>query len=141
MSEVRYLLDTNILSEPLRPRPNANVIQRLIERSEELATASVVYHEICYGCQRLPDSRKRRAIEAYLQDEVKAKLLILPYDLEAAEWYAIERARLVRQGRTPPYLDGQIAAIAAVNDLILITNNTADYADFQDLQIENWFEL
>jgi tRNA(fMet)-specific endonuclease VapC len=138
---IRYLLDTNILSEPLRPRPNFNVIQRLSDRSEALATASVAYHEICFGCQRLPDSRKRRTIEAYLQEEVKAKLVILPYDLEAAEWYAIERARLVGLGRTPPYFDGQIAAIAVVNDLILITNNTADYADFQDLQLENWFEL
>jgi tRNA(fMet)-specific endonuclease VapC len=136
---IRYLLDTNVLSEPLRPRPNSVVIQRLTERSEELATASVAYHEICFGCQRLPDSRKRRAIEAYLQEEVKAKLVILPYDLEAAEWYAIERARLVGLGRTPPYFDGQIAAIAIVNDLILVTNNISDYADFQNLQLQNWF--
>lgn len=140
MTGIRYLLDTNILSEPLRPRPNPNVLQTLIDCSEALATASVVYHEICFGCQRLPDSRKRRAIEAYLQEEVKAKLVILPYDVEAAEWYALERARLVRLGRTPPYLDGQIAAIAAINDLILVTHNTADYADFQNLPIENWFD-
>lgn len=140
MNGVRYLLDTNILSEPLRPRPNANVLQLLRDHSEELATASVVYHEICFGCQRLPDSKKRRAIEAYLQDEVKAKLVILPYDLAAAEWYAVERARLVQQGRPPSYVDGQIAAISAVNDLILITNNIADYRDFQSLQLENWFE-
>jgi len=136
---VRYLLDTNILSEPLRPRPNLTVIERLTDRSEELSTASVAYHEICFGCQRLPDSRKRRAIESYLQEEVKAKLVILPYDLEAAEWYAVERARLVRLGRTPPYFDGQIAAVALVNDLILVTNNTSDYADFQNLKLQNWF--
>ncbi|HEY9630014.1 MAG TPA: type II toxin-antitoxin system VapC family toxin [Coleofasciculaceae cyanobacterium] len=135
----RYLLDTNILSEPLRPRPNPIVIQRLIDCSEALATASVVYHEICFGYQRLPDSRRRRAIEAYLREEVKSKLVILPYDTEAAEWYAIERARLVSLGRTPPHLDGQIAAIAVINDLILVTNNTSDYADFQNLQLQNWF--
>ena len=139
MTGVQYLLDTNILSEPLRPRPNPMVIQGLIDRSEALATASVAYHEICFGCQRLSDSRRRRAIEAYLEEEVKAKLVILPYDMEAAEWYAIERARLVGLGRTPPYLDGQIAAIAVVNDLILVTNNTSDYADFQNLQLQNWF--
>jgi tRNA(fMet)-specific endonuclease VapC len=70
---------------------------------------------------------------------VKAKLVILPYDLEAAEWYAIERARLVSLGRTPPYFDGQIAAIAVVNDLVLVTNNISDYAEFQNLQLQNWF--
>lgn len=138
MNEVQYLLDTNILSEPLRPRPNPIVIQRLIDCSEALATASVAYHEICFGCQRLPDSRKRRAIEVYLQ-EVKAKLVILPYDLEAAEWYALERARLVSLGLTPPYFDGQIAAIAVVNDLVLVTNNISDYTEFQNLQLQNWF--
>lgn len=138
MTEVRYLLDTHILAEPLRPRPNPTVIEQLTDRSEELSTASVAYHEICFGCQRLPDSRKRRAIEAYLE-EVKAKLMILSYDMDAAEWYAIERARLVRLGRTPPYIDGQIAAIAIVNDLILVTNNTSDYADFQNLKLQNWF--
>lgn len=139
MNGVRYLLDTNILSEPLRPCPNLTVIERLTDLSEELSTASMAYHEICFGCRRLPDSRKRRAIEAYLQEEVKAKLIILPYDLEAAEWYAVERARLVDLGRTPPYFNGQIAAIAIVNDLTLVTNNTSDYTDFQNLKLQNWF--
>lgn len=139
MNGIRYLLDTNVLSEPLRPSPNSVVIQRLLDFSEVLATASVVYHELCFGCQRLPNFRKRRVIEAYLQEEVKTKLVILPYDVEAAEWFAIERPRLVRLGRTPSYSDGQIAAIAVVHDLILVTNNTSDYADFQNLQLQNWF--
>jgi len=65
--------------------------------------------------------------------------VILPYDAEAANWHAAERARLVGTGRTPPFLDGQIAAIAVVNELILVTNNTSDYADFQQLQLQNWF--
>lgn len=101
MNGIRYLLDTNILSEPLRPRPNSIASSSLRSSSEELATASVAYHEICFGCQRLPNSSKRRAIAAYLQEGVKTKLVILPYDVEAAEWFAIERARLVGLGCTP----------------------------------------
>ncbi|NJK66777.1 MAG: type II toxin-antitoxin system VapC family toxin [Microcoleus sp. CSU_2_2] len=58
---------------------------------------------------------------------------------EAAEWFAKERARLIPISLTPSYADGQIAAIAKVNNLILVTRNVADYANFQDLQIENWF--
>jgi predicted nucleic acid-binding protein len=50
-----------------------------------------------------------------------------------------ERARLIPLGLTPSYADGQIAAIAKVNNLILVTRNVADYANFQDLAIENWF--
>jgi tRNA(fMet)-specific endonuclease VapC len=129
----------------------------------------------------MPDSKRRRAIEAYLQEEVKVKLPILPYTQEAAEWFAKERelnnfhkfvgwasrpsfldgrdahptktikivsylirdpkerARLIPSGLTPSYADGQIAAIAKVNNLILVTRNVADYANFQDLAIENWF--
>jgi len=135
----RFLLDTNILSEPLRPQPNPTVMQRLTDQSEELSTASVVYHEMLFGCLRLPKSRRRQAITAYLQEEVETRLIIFPYDAEAANWHAAERARLMGTGRTPPYLDGQIAAITIVNDLILVTNNTSDFADFQTLQLQNWF--
>jgi len=135
----RFLLDTNVLSEPLRPQPNLAVLQQLTDQSEALSTASVVYHEMLFGCRRLPESRRRQAIVAYLEEEVETKLIILPYDAEAANWHAAERARLVGVGRTPPHLDGQIAAIAVVNDLILVTNNISDYADFQDLQMQNWF--
>lgn len=136
---LRYLLDTNIISEPVRPIPNANVMTKLIEAKSTVAIASVVWHEILLGCYRMPDSKRRRAIEAYLEEEVKVKLPILPYTQEAAEWFAKERARLIAIGETPSYADGQIAAIAKVNNLILVTRNVADYANFQDLPIENWF--
>lgn len=65
--------------------------------------------------------------------------VILPYDVDAAQWHAAERSRLAQLGRTPPYLDGQIAVIAAVHNLVLVTNNTTDYSDFQELRPENWF--
>lgn len=136
---VQFLLDTNILSEPLRPQPNLSVLQQLTDQSELLSTASVVYHEMLFGCWRLPESKRQQALIAYLEAEVRAKLRILPYDAAAASWHAAERARLVGIGRTPAHLDGQIAAIAAVNGLILVTNNISDYADFQDLQLQNWF--
>lgn len=139
MTAIGFLFDTNILSEPLRPRPNLNVIRMLQQHEKEIATATVVWHELLFGCYRLPISNKRRIIEAYLTTEVRQKVPLLPYDAAAAEWFALERARLVAAGKTPPYLDGQIAAIAKVNNLTLVTNNTSDYTDFQDLQLENWF--
>jgi tRNA(fMet)-specific endonuclease VapC len=66
-------------------------------------------------------------------------LEILPYDQRAARWHAVERARLHRAGKPRPFVDGQIAAIAAVNDAVLVTRNMADFAPFQDLRIRNWF--
>jgi tRNA(fMet)-specific endonuclease VapC len=67
-------------------------------------------------------------------------LTVLPYDREAALWHSEERARLTSQERTPPFIDGQIAAIAVVNNLTLVTRNTDDFVDFAGLTVENWFE-
>ncbi|MEH2350284.1 MAG: type II toxin-antitoxin system VapC family toxin [Nostoc sp.] len=135
----RFLLDTNVISEPLRPQPNAAVIQRLQQYQGGFAIASVTWHELLFGCYRLPASKRRERIEQYLKDIVQPNIPILPYENMGAEWFALERARLVTIGKTPAYLDGQIAAIAKVNGLILVTNNISDFIDFQELQLENWF--
>jgi tRNA(fMet)-specific endonuclease VapC len=138
----QFLLDTNILSEPLRPQPNFGVLQKLRQHREVIATASVVVHEILFGCYRLPhDSRKRGDIEAYVAQSVCAQIPIFGYDLDSAMWFARERARLTSIGKTPAYADGQIAAIARVNNLTLVTNNVSDYADYADFKLENWFTL
>lgn len=63
---------------------------------------------------------------------------ILDYDRAAAEWHAKERARLADRGSTPPFADGQIAAIAHANGLILVTFNDADFRQFQGLRVLNW---
>jgi tRNA(fMet)-specific endonuclease VapC len=65
-------------------------------------------------------------------------LPILPYDEAAAEWHAMERARLAALGRTLPFVDGQIAAIAQTNNLVLVTANAVDFRDFAGLTIEDW---
>lgn len=142
MTKIRFLLDTNILSEPLRPRPNSSVVRMLQQQEGAIATATVVFHELLFGCYRLPiESNKRKIIETYLHKEVKQKIPFFSYDLAAAEWFAMERARLTAIGKSPAYADGQIAAIAQVNNLILVTNNIIDYQDFQNLKIENWLVM
>ena len=139
MVAVRFLLDTNVLSEPLKPQPNALVTERWAQNAGALATASVVYHELEFGCLAMPDSRRKQAITTYITESVRDTFVIFPYDLEAARWHASERARLRKIGKTPPYFDSQIAAIAAANQLILVTRNTKDFESFQGLELENWF--
>lgn len=140
MVTARYLLDTNVLSEPLRPQPNKRVMDRLRRLDERIATASVVWHELLYGSLRLPDSAKRRAIDKYLSEVVARTIPILPYDERAAAWHAAERARLERTGRTPAFVDGEVAAIAKVNGLALVTRNVGDYTDFDGISVENWHQ-
>lgn len=135
---MRYLLDTNIVSEPLRPAPDAGIVRRLREHDGEAAIPAPVWHELRFGCARLPPSRRRQVIERYIEDVVLASFPVLDYDREAADWHALERARLAAEGLARPFVDGQIAAIACVNDLMLITSNTADFEGFEELQVRNW---
>ena len=135
---MKYLLDTNTVSEPLRPRPNAGVVRRLHEHEGEIAIPAPVWHELRFGCSRLRRSRRREAIERYIEDVVLVSFPVLEYGWEAADWHARERARLTADGRTPPFVDGQIAAIAHVNELIVVTSNTADFRAFNGLRVESW---
>lgn len=137
---IRYLLDTNILSESTRPTPNPKVMQHLQQKRHHVATATVVWHELVFGCERLPLSVRRSKLETYLRDLVLSGLVILPYTQAAAEWHASERARLTAIGQTPAFADGLIAATAHQHGLILVTRNVDDFSSFLGLQIENWFE-
>lgn len=135
---VRYLLDTSIVSSPISRAPNPEIVKGLENHGHECVIAAPVWHELTYGCERLPRSKRRSALEAYLHEVVKASFPILPYDDSAATWHGKERGRLDGLGRPAPYVDGQIAAIAQVNGLVLVTVNTKDFRRFKGLKVENW---
>ena len=135
---MKYLLDTNVLSESVKTSPKKSVLAKIKRHQHEITTASLVWHELLYGCYRLPKSKKRSIIEQFLGDVVYRNIPILPYDDHAAKWHASIRALLISRGQPPPFVDGQIASIAKVNNLILVTNNTSDFAYFKGLSLENW---
>jgi tRNA(fMet)-specific endonuclease VapC len=113
-------------------------MSHLRDHAGETAIPALVWHELRFGCARLRRSRRRAAIERYLDDVVSASFPILDYDRRAAEWHATERARLAAAGRTPSFVDGQIAAIAYVHELVLVTLNETDFRAFRDLRIVDW---
>jgi tRNA(fMet)-specific endonuclease VapC len=135
---LRYLLDTNTISDPSRIAPSPSILKQLRQHDGQVALAALVWHELWFGCERLPDSKKRRRVEDYLQS--LAELPILAYDAAAAEWHARERARLNALGKPMAFIDGQIAAIAKVHDLILVTSNVRHFENFAGLKIEDWRE-
>ena len=136
---MKFLLDTNILSEPVKTIPDKSVLEKLKKYQYEITTAAPVWHELQFGCRRLPESKKREIITQFLNEVIRPNLIILPYDDRAAEWHAEERARLSIKGQTPAFVDGQIASIAKVNGLILVTRNTEDFKPFAGLKIRNWY--
>lgn len=142
----RYLLDTNIVSEPAKPDPSEAVLSRLRERSGEVTLPSVAWHELVYGAERMVEGRSQSYLLEYLREVVRPSMPILPYDAEASRWHGRARALLEREGRPTPFADGQIAAIAGARDLTVVTENTSDFVPFEALgdrlegiRVENWF--
>ncbi len=134
----RYLLDANVLSESRRPRPHPRVIERLAAVEGDAAMAAIVWQELRYGVERLPWGRRREGLSVHVGD-LRSRFGVLPYDEPAARWHAAERARLEAQGITRPFADGQIAAMAAVRGLVLVTRNTADFEGYRGLAVESWW--
>lgn len=134
---LQFLLDTNVFSELTRPTPNAGVVRRFHRFEFHVATASLVWNELLFGCRRLPASKRRDALYAFI-DGLRPALPVVAYDAIAAEWHASERVRLEKTGRKPAFIDGQIAAIAHVNGLTLVTANAKDYALFEGVSVEDW---
>jgi tRNA(fMet)-specific endonuclease VapC len=135
---LRYLLDTNVVSQPVAKTPAPNVLRKLRSLGDQCAIGAPVWHELQYGCRRLPAGKRRETLEDYLADVVQTSFPILPYDDAAAKRHATERARLEDIGMTVPFVDGQIAAIALTNDLVLVTSNVRDFSAFNGLTVENW---
>lgn len=132
------LLDTNVLSELVQPRPEPKVLENFRDNAERVAIAAIVWHELLFGLERLPPSRRKRQLHGFLWGFVHPSIPILAYDDQAAAWHSAERARLTSKGRTPSFADGQIASIAAVHNLLLVTRNRADFKDFRGLNLESW---
>lgn len=138
---LQFLLDTNVISEINKKIPNESVVEKMNVYEGKVATASVVVHELLYGSLRMPpESARRKFLLDYIA-EMSFKIAILDYDLNAARWHAEERARLSKIGKMPAFIDGQIASIAVVNHLKLVTRNVSDFQDFEGLKIANWFEV
>lgn len=135
---LKFLLDTTIVSAPIAKEPNRRVLKKLQQQGSHCAIAAPVWHELVYGASRLPAGKRRTALEEYLHGVVRSSFPILAYDDGAAEWHGKERARLEDDGRTPPFVDGQIAAIASTRSLVLVTSNTKDFRAFASLEITDW---
>lgn len=138
-----YLLDTNVISEPMRPRPAAAVL-RWIERRDpaQLFITALTLGELVAGVGRLVKSDRKRALEGWLADVVVPQFhgRILPFDVGAAWIWGAYVADAAQAGRPRPAIDLQIAAIAAHHRLELVSRNAVDFLDL-GLQVTNpWTE-
>ena len=126
---MNFLLDTCVVSELIRPTPNRGVTQWIRSEPEGRLHLSVLtIGEIRKGIERLPDSRKRNRIEAWLNKELRHRFTgrILPIDDEVAERWGLESARSEQSGTRLPVIDGLLAATALVHGMTVVTRNIDD---------------
>ncbi|MBQ1727222.1 MAG: type II toxin-antitoxin system VapC family toxin, partial [Treponema sp.] len=121
-----YLLDTNIISEFTKPRPNTNLIKKILNHGNLCAISSTVWQESIFGYQRMPEGRKKQIVGDTMQS-IKDSYEIIPYDSFASEICGELQAKCEEKGKTCPRYDSQIAATAIANGMVLITHNTEDF--------------
>jgi len=131
-----YLLDTNVISETIRPRPDRRVLAWFDKVPDEALHISVLtLGEIRNGVERLPPSARRERLRLWLEHDLTGWFedRVLPIDAGVAErWGQIS----ARSGRTAPAIDSLLAATALHHGLRLVTRNEQDF-DFPELEVVN----
>lgn len=137
-----YLLDTNIVSEFSKERPNQNVLAFYEARKHQCAISAVTWQEMVYGVSKMPEGRRKNYIIECL-DEILNDFEILPYDNFSADICGKTLGTFEKSGHPLPLCDTQIAATAISKGMVLVTHNTDDFKPLVEhcfLRMEDWFE-
>lgn len=125
-----FLLDTNVISEGAKPRPDAGVMDWLATIDEEQLFLSIVsLAELRHGVERLEAGRRKIALDQWLTDQLPDRFAdrLLPLDSGTADHWGRIVARCQANGRPIGAMDAFLAATAAQHQLTLVTRNIADF--------------
>ncbi|MFO7760841.1 MAG: type II toxin-antitoxin system VapC family toxin [Desulfobia sp.] len=137
------LLDTNILSELMRPEPSPGVIEWLDRQPQnKLFISAITKAEIELGIALLPAGKRRERLST-AADAMFAEFTgrCLPFDEPAASHYARLVAAGMNNGRPVSVENAQIASVSLVHDLSLVTRNTRDFEGIDNLRLINPWDL
>jgi len=123
---MKYLADTNVLSEPTKLRPNAAAIEWLRHHESVLVVSSIVLGELQYGILLLPAGRRRTRLLTWFAEGAQ-RFPVLDFDTATADAWAQLLARLKQKGKAMPIKDSLIAAVAKKHGLVVATRNVADF--------------
>ncbi|CAI1916386.1 TPA: type II toxin-antitoxin system VapC family toxin [Serratia fonticola] len=135
------ILDTNIISEMMRPYPHYNVITWLDEKdNNELYLSAIVVAELFSGVARMPEGKRQRELKLKLAEAIQTKFdeQVLPFDAMSAMQYAQLMGRNQRQGKLMSMPDTQIAAICLQYGATLATRNIKDFLHCGIELIDPW---
>lgn len=137
---MKFLLDTNIISELMKPAPNQQVLDWLNKQSD-LYISSITQAELLYGVFRMPDGKRKTQFleQLTLMFDVDFEYRILSFNCKSAVLYADLVTKREKIGKAIDISDAQIASIALENHLTLVTRNTKHFMDIDGLTIYNPF--
>ena len=130
---MRFLLDTNVISEAGKPSPDPKVLNWLLAHEAACAVPSIAVAERYQGAYAAEPRRRAKLLAEVAAFVREAGERLLPFDAAAAEAWGeyVSRPALKRQPR--PYPDTQIAAIAISRHLTVVTRNTSDFPEVETL--------
>ena len=134
MTSVRYMLDTNIISDMVK-NPQGKAAHRARLEQDKLCTSIIVAAELRYGCAKKGSAPLLRKVE-----EILREIAILAFDVPSDENYGSIRSELETRGQSIGSNDLLIAAHACSMDLTLVTANLREFARVPNMKIENWLE-
>ncbi len=126
-----YLLDTNVVSEWVKPQPNLNVIRWLASVDEDAVYLSVItFAEVAQGIEEMAAGRRRNALRSWFDRDLflRFERRILSIDFSVASAWAALVARSHKSGKSLHPMDAFLAATAHVHSLTLVTRNTRHFA-------------
>jgi len=134
---VKYLLDTNVLSEIRKKNGNKSVKNFVSSlREEDIYISVFSIGEICYGIEKLPDGPKKTELLVWLTQELPERFgyrIIVPNTDIMAEWGKLQ----ARSAETIPFMDSLIAASALNRRLTVVTRNTRDFENIAGIEVLN----
>jgi len=140
---VSFLLDTNVVSEWVKSRPEPGVVTWLAEVDEDRVFVSVItLGELRHGIERLPPGRRRSRLDDWLRHELLQRFegRVLPVDVAVADAWGAIVARRERAGHPIGSMDALIAATAEVHALTLVTRNAPDFRSSVKTVFDPWTE-
>lgn len=140
---MKYLLDTCVISEIIRKKPNKNVISWIQNQNEDNLYLSVLtFGEIEKGIEKAPDETRKRNLQLWVEEDLKKRFesRIIPIDLRVStKWGSIQGAAELL-GKPMHAIDGLIAVSGLVHNCIVVTRNTSDMVQSSVELLNPWLK-
>jgi predicted nucleic acid-binding protein len=137
----RYLLDTNVVSELVKPRPDARVVAWIRGSDEaDLHLSVLTFAEIRFGIEKLPRSARRERLRGWMETELADRFedRILGVERGIAELWGVIMARAAAMSLRLPVMDTLLAATAEYHGMTMVTRNVRDFARAEVATLDPW---